>query len=111
MWQACRSEAVGAASTTQTQAGGTVVPAGADVYRIATVANANDAVTLGFAARPGRRFMFKNAGASTVGIFPGAGDKFNAAAADAVFALATVKMADVFCVVEGTWEAGVMATT
>jgi hypothetical protein len=55
--------------------------------------------------------MFKNAGASTVGIFPGAGDKFNAAAADAVFALATVKMADVFCVVEGTWEAGVMATT
>jgi hypothetical protein len=111
MWQAARSELVGTASTTQTQAGGTTVPAGADLYRIATVSNANDAVTLGFAARPGRRFFFKNAGASTVGIFPGPGDKINAAAVDAVFALATVKMAVFYCALEGTWEAGVMATT
>jgi hypothetical protein len=107
MWQAARAELVGTASTTQTQAAGTTVPAGADMYRIATVGNSGDAVTLGFAARPGRRFYFKNAGANTVGIFPGAGDKINAAAVDAVYSLATVKAAYFFCALEGTWEAAV----
>jgi hypothetical protein len=107
MLQNTRAELVGAASTTQTQAGGTTVPSGADVYRIATVSNANDAVTLGFAARPGKIFWFKNAGANTVGIFPGSGDKINALAVDAVYALATVKAAVFFCVLEGTWEAAV----
>lgn len=59
------------ASTTQTQVGGTALTT--EINNVATVANANDTVTLPSAAA-GRRCVIFNNGANTLRIYPASGD-------------------------------------
>lgn len=87
------------ASTTQTQAGGTEL--NYRNYRIST-ANLNDAVTLPQGI-PGMRMAIQNATAVTAGVFPALGDKINAVAANAVYAMATLTSAEFICTARGQW--------
>lgn len=93
------------ASTTQTQAGGTVLDAGTRIFRAITVASAADAFTVGRKAVNGADFIFINAAAANAcGLFPAPGDNFNAAAANAVLSVAANKTVHAFCAVDGTWN-------
>ena len=94
------------ASTTQTQAGGTVLRA--SITRV-TVANSSDAVTLGFTATPGRMFTIINDSGQTINLFPAVGDKLNDAAANAAVSIADNTSSDYYCPVANKWFGG--ATT
>ena len=90
------------ASATQTQAAGTALTT--KINRVVTVVSANDAVTLP-AATAGKEIVVINAHATNaIGVFPASGDKVNAIAIDAVYALAAVKTAFFFCAVAGQWN-------
>lgn len=91
------------ASTTQTQAGGTVLLAA--VSRI-TVANASDAVTLGFTANPGGSFTIINDSGQTIQLFPKLGDKINDAATNAAVTIADNTISDYSCPVANKWFGG-----
>ena len=94
------------ASTTQTQVGGTVLTAA--VSRI-TVANASDAVTLGFSATPGRQFTIINDSGQTITLFPKLGDKLCDAAINAGVTIADNTISKYSCPVILLWFGG--ATT
>lgn len=91
------------ASTTQTQVGGTVLLA--NISRI-TVANASDAVTLGFAAVPGAQFQIINDSGQTFQLFPKLGDKLNDAAVNAAITIADNTSSIYGCPVAGNWFGG-----
>jgi len=91
------------ASTTQTQAGGTQI-----YYHIArvTTANANDAVTLNYAAVPGASFVIINDSGNIVTLFPRLGDTLNDAVHDAGITLADNTVSKYYCPVAGLWFGG-----
>lgn len=91
------------ASTTQTQAGGTVLRN--NITRVNS-ANASDAVTLGFKALPGASFVIINDSGNIVGLFPKSGDKINDAATDAAVSLADNTVSKYYCPVVGLWFGG-----
>ena len=89
------------AGSVQTQAGGT--PLNYRNYRIATVTVAGDSVTLP-QGLPGMRMTIQNAaGVNSMNVFPALGDKVNAVAVNAAFALAALKTAEFVCTVLGQW--------
>lgn len=94
------------ASTTQTQAGGTVLRA--TISRITTAA-ASDAVTLGFAATPGRYFIIINDTGQTIQLFPKSGDKLNDANANASVSIADNTFSEYACPIAGLWFGGATA--
>lgn len=67
------------ASTTQTQAGGTVI---ARCFNVVTTANTSDAITLPAAGVGSVVFILNNA-ANTIQVFPASGDAIGAGSADA----------------------------
>lgn len=87
------------ASTTQTQAGGTEL--NYRNYRVST-ANLNDAITLPQGI-PGMRMVIQNASAVTIGVFPALGDKINAVAVNAVYAMVLATSAEFVCTARGQW--------
>ena len=91
------------ASTTQTQVGGTKI-----IYHIARVtsANANDAVTLGYAALPGASFVLINDSGNIVNLFPRLGDTLNDAVHDAAVTIADNTVSKYYCPVAGLWFGG-----
>jgi len=94
------------ASTTQTQAGGTLVTRAC--IRVSRAA-ANDAITLGFKALAGRAFVIINDSGQTIRVFPAVGDKINDAAVNAQVDIVNNTMSEYFCPVLGLWFGG--ATT
>lgn len=74
-----------------------------DFNRVTTVATAGDSVLLPDAVH-GRSIFVKNTAANSLNVFPKSGENINALAADAAYALATVKAAWFVCCVNGTWE-------
>lgn len=92
------------ASTTQTQAGGTVITG--SISRTTSVVNGSDAFTLGFAAIPGRSFTFINDGGNTCSLFPKSGDKINDAVKDAAVTIADNTTSDYYCPIVGLWFGG-----
>jgi hypothetical protein len=70
---------------------------------VSTVATAADSVKLPDAV-VGRVVIVKNTSANSLNVFPKTGEAINALAADAAYALATVKAALFFCTVAGTWH-------
>lgn len=105
-WKGGSTQDAITASTTQTQAGGTSITTA--ISRV-TVANGSDAVTLGFAAVPGRTFSIINDSGQTIQLFPKLGDKINDALANAAVTIADNTVSDYYCVVAGKWFGG--ATT
>lgn len=91
------------ASTTQSQAGGTVL--NASITRI-TVANSSDAVTLGFSATAGRSFVIINDSGQTIQLFPKGSDKINDASASAAVTIADNTSSDYYCPKAGLWFGG-----
>jgi hypothetical protein len=91
------------ASTTQTQAGGTLLVSA--MSRI-TVANNNDAVTLNFNAETGRTFIIINDSGQTIQLFPKGTDKINDAVASAAVTIADNTYSDYCCPVAGKWFGG-----
>lgn len=88
------------ASTTQTQAGGTVLRA---AWTRVTSANASDAVTLGFRAVPGTSFTIINDSGNIVSLFPAVGDKINDAVANAAVTIADNTISRYVCPASGLW--------
>lgn len=82
------------ASTTQTQAGGTVVVA--DIV-FATIANASDAFTFGTGYGKGSRVLVRNLGANAGVMFPPVGGTINGGAANASAAIAASKATEFVC--------------
>jgi len=95
-----------AASTTQTQAGGTLVNR---VLTRITRSAANDAITLSFKALAGRTFVIVNDSGNTIRLFPFLGDKINDAATNAQVDIANNTVSEYYCPVLGLWFGG--ATT
>lgn len=95
------------ASTTQTQAGGTLINRG--ITRFTTVGSGSDAGTLNFTAAPGRWFVLINDGGNILQLFPAKGDKLNDAAVDAGITLADNTVSVYFCPVAGLWFGGAIA--
>ena len=102
-WKAASTQDAITASTTQTQAGGTVL--NAVISRI-TVANGSDAVTLGFAAAAGRAFVVINDTGQTIQLFPKSGDKLNDASANAAVSIADNTISYYCCPLKGLWFGG-----
>lgn len=76
----------------------------AGINRVTTVATAADSVKLP-AAKAGAQIVVINADAAdSMNVFPTSGDKINALAADAAFAMAANKTAHFYCAVDGTWN-------
>lgn len=92
------------ASTTQTQAGGTVITV--QCARLTTVANTGDSVTLEQKAVVGAYQEFLNAGANAAWIWPAVGDAIDAAAVDArdANALAAAGVRRYRCFTAGVWR-------
>lgn len=91
------------ASSTQTQAGGTLITTA--IVRV-TTAGASDAMTIGFNAVPGRSFVILNDSGQTIQLFPKLGDKINDAAANAAVTIADNTYSDYTCPVKGLWFGG-----
>jgi hypothetical protein len=91
------------AGTTQTIAGGTAITKRAT--RVTTVANSGDAVTLPLAYAGDRRTVMNKGGGNSLNVFPGVStDKINALSAGAAYALASTKVVEFICAVDGTWD-------
>ena len=90
------------ASTTQTQAGGTILRHGISSV---TSANASDAVTLP-KATPGVLLVLANSSGQSIQLFPSQGDKINAAAIDAAVTIATATTSIYVCSVALQWWGG-----
>ena len=88
------------ASTTQTQAGGTVVSA--DVV-FATIANASDAFTLDSGYGPGSRVLIRNLGAVAGVIFPPVGGSINGGSANASAAIVASKTTELVAKTNLVW--------
>ena len=76
--------------------------------RVTTVATAADSVMLPV-AKAGLKIVVKNTAANSLNVFPSLGDAINALSANAAFALATVKSAEFYCMVDGTWDTNLSA--
>jgi len=87
------------ASTTQSQG---QQPLTKEINHVATVANANDVVTLP-AAAAGKVVTVLNQGANTLQIFPASGDDIDDGSTDASTTLATLKHAVFFAVDATSW--------
>jgi len=87
------------ASTTQSQG---QQPLTKEISHVATVANANDVVTLPVAAA-GKVVSVLNRGANTLQIFPASGDDIDDGSTDASTTLATLKYAIFFAVDATSW--------
>ena len=90
------------ASTTQTQAGGTILRHGISSV---TSANGSDAVTMP-KATPGVLLILANSSGQTIQLFPAVGDKINAAAINAAVTLATATTSFYACSVALQWWGG-----
>ena len=91
------------AGTTQTIAGGTAITK--RITRVTTVANAGDAVTLPRAYAGDRRTVMNKGGGNSLNVFPGVStDKVNALSTGAAYALASTKVVEFICAVDGTWD-------
>ena len=90
------------ASTTQTQAGGTVIPAG--FTRFSTVASSNNAATMPKAIQ-GRRIVVSNAGANQMQVFPYLGDSIASGATNAAYVIPAGTIVELFCIHAGNWIA------
>jgi hypothetical protein len=90
------------ASTTQTQAGGTIIRHG--ITNVSS-ANASDAVTLP-RATPGVLLMIVNSSGQTIQLFPFKGDKINVAAIDAAVTVATATVSYYVCSAALQWWGG-----
>lgn len=95
-----RTSATVTASTTQAQG---QQPLTGIINNVATVANANDVVTL-YAASEGRPIFIKNNGANTLQIFPATGDAINGGAANASVTLAAGDAIMLFAIDATTWH-------
>lgn len=82
------------ASTTQTQAAGTVIRG--DIV-FATIANASDALTIGTGFVAGQRILVRNLGANAGLIFPPVGGAINGGSTDASAAIAASKATELVC--------------
>lgn len=91
------------ASTTQTQVGGTVIRTA--INRV-TVANASDAITLGFAAAAGSSFSIINDSGQTIQLFPKLGDKLCDASVNAAVTIADNTISIYECPIAGKWFGG-----
>jgi hypothetical protein len=74
------------------------------MVRFTTVVTAGDSAQLP-PAIPGIHITLKNATANSMNVFPQTGESINALAANAAFAVATVKLAYFECIKTGVWEA------
>jgi len=95
-----------AANGLTAKAGGgqaTATPLTAAINRVTTVATAGDSVKLP-PAKKGAVVIAKNAAANSMDAFPATGDKINALAANAAFAVAAGKACQFSCAVDGTWD-------
>jgi hypothetical protein len=91
------------AGTTQTIAGGYQITR--TVTRVTTVTTGGDCVTLPLAKAGDRRVVMNKGGGNSMGVFPGqAADKINALSNGAVFAVASTKVVEFICAVDGTWD-------
>lgn len=91
------------AGTTQTIAGGYQITR--TVTRVATVGTAGDAVTLPRAIAGDRRVVMNKGGGNSLNVFPGNGtDKINVLSPGAAYALASTKVVEFICAVDGTWD-------
>lgn len=95
------------ASTTQTQAAGTVILY--HISRFTTVSNPNDAATLGFAALPGRSFVIINDSGNILQLFPRLGDTLCDAGLNNSVSIADNTVSKYYCPVANLWFGG--ATT
>ncbi len=90
------------AGTTQTIAGGYAI--NKTVSRFTTVANSGDAATLP-TAKAGDRRIVMNKGANSMNVFPySASEKINALSSGAAYSLASTKVVEFICAVDGTWD-------
>lgn len=76
----------------------------ASYNRVTTVAAAADSVKLPAAVAGSRVVVFNKAAANSLNVFPATGDKINALAVNAAYAMAVTKGALFLCVVDGTWD-------
>jgi hypothetical protein len=74
------------------------------VTRETVSAVAGDALTLPDAIAGEKRVVFNKAAANSIDIFPAVGDKINALAIDAAYALAVTKGVIFYCCVDGFWD-------
>jgi hypothetical protein len=74
------------------------------VTRVTVSAVAGDALTLPDAIAGEKRVVFNKAAANSIDIFPAVGDKINALAIDAAYALAVTKGVIFYCCVDGFWD-------
>jgi hypothetical protein len=88
------------------QASATPLPAA--LNRVTTVATAGDSVMLPV-AKAGLKVVVKNTSANSLNVFPAVGDAINALSANAAYAIATVKSAEFYCMVDGTWDTNLSA--
>jgi hypothetical protein len=99
----------GSADNLRAVAGGGQQPSaplasGTTFYRVTTVANSNDSVTLPL-SKAGMFLVVTNAHATnSVNVFPNLGDNINALGTNNAFALAAGKVALFFCVSAGQWH-------
>lgn len=85
------------------QASGTAITT--VINRVTTVATAADSCTLP-AAKPGMSIYIANAAAAnSMNLFPATGEAINALGANAAFAIAANKTAQLICAVAGQWHA------
>ena len=91
------------AGATQTIAGGYQITR--TVTSVSTVGTAGDAVTLPVALAGDRRVVMNKGGGNSLNVFPGNGtDKINVLSAGAAYALASTKVVEFICAVDGTWD-------
>ncbi len=91
------------ASTTQTQAGGTVLHHG---LNIVATANGSDAVTMPQTTVLGAHLLLVNHSGQTIQLFPAVGGTINAANANAAVTVATATTSVYVCGVNNQWWGG-----
>lgn len=104
IYRSCANNVTALAGGGQTGA----TPLTAALNRVTTVATAGDSVMLP-TAKAGLKIVVKNTSANSLNVFPASGDAINALSANAAYALATVKSAEFYCMVDGTWDVNLSA--
>tara|TARA_R110000787_G_scaffold42303_10_gene104008 strand:+ start:785 stop:1408 length:624 start_codon:yes stop_codon:yes gene_type:complete len=99
----CREVASIAASTTQTQAAGTVITT--EITRISSVITTGDAVTLPPAIE-GRHCLVYNNSGTTAALFPSSGDKIDGLSVDAARNIGGNNTYDLWAINDSTWAFG-----
>jgi len=86
----------------QQTTGSSVLNPAINWFRVTTAASPGDSVTL-YPATSGDEAEIRNDGASSINVFPAAGQNFNTGSANAAFAVGAGKAVYLFCITSGTW--------